>query len=69
MSDKQMPKGWLASDNPTVIFEDNAIGRMKKELWEASDEEIEAVLKEYGMPPLFVPPLKLEFRLIQTVVT
>jgi creatinine amidohydrolase len=50
MSDKHMPKGWLASDNPTVIFEDNAIGRMKKELWEASDEKIEAVLKEYGVP-------------------
>jgi len=25
--------------------------------------------KGYDLPPLFVPPLKLEFRLIQTVVT
>lgn len=45
-----MPKGWLASDNPTVFFEDNHIGRMKKELWEATDEEIDAILAEYGMP-------------------
>ncbi|MBE9478438.1 MAG: creatininase family protein [Chloroflexi bacterium] len=50
MSDNNMPKGWLASDNPTVIFEDNAIGRMKKELWESSEEEIDAILEEYGMP-------------------
>lgn len=46
----KMPKGWLESSNPTVIFEDNRIGRMKKELWEASEEEIDAILEEYGMP-------------------
>jgi creatinine amidohydrolase len=45
-----MPKGWLATNNPTVVFEDNAIGRMKKEIWESSEEEIDAILEEYGMP-------------------
>ena len=31
-------------------FEDTAVGRMKKELWEASDAEIDAVLADYGVP-------------------
>ncbi len=35
MSDIQVPEGWLATDAPGVMFEDNHIGRMKKELWEA----------------------------------
>ena len=50
MSQNQVPKGWLASKTPALFFEDNAIGRMKKELWEASDEAIDAVLAAYGMP-------------------
>lgn len=31
-------------------FEDSAVGRMKKEIWEASDEQIDAILDEYGIP-------------------
>jgi creatinine amidohydrolase/Fe(II)-dependent formamide hydrolase-like protein len=31
-------------------FEDTAVGRMKKEIWEASDQQIDAILAEYGMP-------------------
>ncbi len=50
MPGNNMPKGWMATDNPTVVFEETHIGRMKKELWEASDEEIDAVLAEYGVP-------------------
>lgn len=46
----RVPEGWLATDQPGVMFEDNAVGRMKKEIWEASDEEIDAILAEYGMP-------------------
>ncbi len=49
MSEK-VPAGWLATDSPGVMFEDNHIGRMKKEIWEASDEEIDAILAEYGFP-------------------
>ncbi len=44
------PKGWLATKTPGVFFEDNAVGRMKKELWEASEEEIDRILAEYGVP-------------------
>ncbi len=50
MARKQFPDGWLATDQPDLYFEDNAIGRMKKQLWDASDEEIDRVLGEYGMP-------------------
>ncbi len=31
-------------------FEDNDVGRLKKEIWEASDEEIDKILAEYGIP-------------------
>jgi len=47
---KRVPPGMLPSDQPDLFFEDNAIGRMKKELWDATDDEIDAVLAEYGMP-------------------
>jgi len=52
MSDnnRKAPPGWLATDQLGVMFEDNAVGRMKKEIWEASDEEIDAILAEYGVP-------------------
>ncbi len=41
---------FFTTENPTVFFEDTAVGRLKKEIWEASDEEIDAILAEYGMP-------------------
>ena len=50
MTDKQVPKGWLATDQPDLFFEDNAIGRMKKEIWEAGDADVDAILAEYGVP-------------------
>ena len=31
-------------------FEDNAVGELKKKVWEASDEEIDQILKEYDIP-------------------
>jgi len=43
-------KKWLLTDNPAIIFEDNAVGRLKKQLWDATEEEIEAILDEYGIP-------------------
>lgn len=33
-------------------FEKNAVGQLKKELWEASDEKIDRILKAYGIPSL-----------------
>jgi creatinine amidohydrolase len=50
MSDKKVPAGLLATDEPDLFFEDNAVGRLKKEIWEASDQEIDAILAEYGVP-------------------
>ena len=45
-----VPKGFLPTNQPDLFFEDNAVGRMKKEVWEASDEQIDAILAEYGIP-------------------
>lgn len=45
-----VPEGLLATNQPDLFFEDNAVGRMKKEIWEASDEQIDAILADYGMP-------------------
>ncbi len=50
MKDKNTPKGYLPSNQPDLFFEDNAVGRMKKEVWESSDEQINAILADYGIP-------------------
>ncbi|GAB4568674.1 MAG: 3-dehydro-scyllo-inosose hydrolase [Anaerolineae bacterium] len=50
MATREAPKGWLPTDQPDLFFEDNAVGRMKKEIWDATDEEIDAILAEYGIP-------------------
>ena len=36
----------LATDQPDLFFEDNTVGRCKKEVWDSSDEEIDALLAE-----------------------
>lgn len=41
---------WLATNQPDLFFEDTPVGRMKKQIWEASDQEIDAILAEYGFP-------------------
>jgi len=43
-------KKWLLTNNPAIIFEDNEVGRLKKQIWDASEEEIDAILEEYGIP-------------------
>jgi creatinine amidohydrolase/Fe(II)-dependent formamide hydrolase-like protein len=50
MPDRQIPEGLLTTDQPDLFFEDNTVGRLKKEVWDASDEEIDAILAEYGVP-------------------
>jgi len=50
LSSRQSPEGWLPTDQPDLFFEDNTVGRLKKEVWDASDEEIDAILAEYGIP-------------------
>ena len=43
-------KAWFVTEHPAIFFEDNTVGRLKKEIWEASDEEIDRILEEYGIP-------------------
>ena len=50
MSEKKLPAGLLATDQPDLFFEDNTVGRLKKEVYEKSDAEIDALLAEYGVP-------------------
>jgi len=48
MADKDHP--WLFTENPAIKFEDNSVGRLKKEIWDASTGEIEHILNKYGIP-------------------
>ena len=50
MSEREVPEGLLATDQPDLFFEDNTVGRLKKQVWEASDAEIDGILAEYGVP-------------------
>ena len=43
-------KKWLTTNNPVIIFEDTEVGRMKKEVWDMSEEQLDSVLEEYGIP-------------------
>jgi creatinine amidohydrolase len=45
-----MNKKWLTTDHPAIVFEDNTVGRLKKQIWDASEDEIESILKEYDIP-------------------
>ena len=45
-----MADKWIFTENPAVFFEDTVVGRMKKELWDATPEEIDEILKEYELP-------------------
>ena len=45
-----MKKNSVSTGPPDPYFEDTSAGRMKKELWEADDGKIDAVLAEYGVP-------------------
>ena len=42
--------GFIKTDLPDLVFEDTAVGRLKKEVWEADDAKIDAILAEYGVP-------------------
>ncbi len=46
----RVPGGKLPSNQPDLWFEDNAVGRLKKEIWEANEERLKAILSEYGFP-------------------
>ncbi len=50
MNENNPPKGFFATNQPDLFFEDNPTGRLKKEIWDATDQEIDAILDEYGIP-------------------
>jgi len=50
MTDKKVPNGFLPTDQPDLFFEDNGVGRLKKEVWDSTDEQIDAILADYGIP-------------------
>jgi creatinine amidohydrolase len=54
---KNIP-GFIGTNHPNVSFEDSDVGRMKKEIWDMTDEQVDAALKEYGFPcaPQFGAP-------------
>ena len=50
MSDYPETPKQIPTEQPDLFFEDNTVGRCKKEVWDASDEEVDAILAEYGVP-------------------
>ena len=42
MADNPETPTLLKTNQPDLFFEDNTVGRLKKEIWEASDEEVDA---------------------------
>ncbi len=45
-----MDSHWITTEHPAIVFEDNTVGRLKKEVWDASEEQIDAILKGYEIP-------------------
>jgi len=45
-----MADKWIYTNNPAVFFEDTVVGKMKKELWDATTEDIDKILEEYELP-------------------
>ncbi|MHB0979446.1 MAG: hypothetical protein ACYC5Q_05100 [Thermoleophilia bacterium] len=45
-----MATNLIPTNYPDLWFEDNPVGRLKKEVWDADDRQIDAWLGEYGVP-------------------
>jgi creatinine amidohydrolase len=43
-------KNWLTTEYPEIVFEDTAVGRLKKEIWDADEKKLDAILAEYEIP-------------------
>ena len=43
-------KKWLTTEYPEILFENNSVGILKKEIWDASESEIDAILTECEIP-------------------
>lgn len=49
-TDQVVPPGLLETNQPDLYFEDNAVGRLKHELWHADSDAVDAILEDYGYP-------------------
>lgn len=45
-----MYQKYLTTNYPNIFFEDSKVGRLKKRIWDASEEEIDKILADYGIP-------------------
>ncbi len=61
-----MGRMWLTTENPAIVFEDTTVGRLKKKIWDASEEEIDNILEDYEIPS--PPELAKPGSYIQTTV-
>jgi creatinine amidohydrolase len=43
-------KNWITTEYPEIVFEDTAVGRLKKEIWDADEQKLDAILAEYEIP-------------------
>jgi creatinine amidohydrolase len=66
MVEKPKDKRWLMTGHPAIIFEDNTVGRLKKQIWDASEAEIDQILADYDIPS--EPELGKPASYIQTTV-
>ena len=41
---------WIETGNPAIMFEDNSVGRLKKDIWDASEQQIDKILHDYQIP-------------------
>ena len=41
---------WLITNREDLFFEDTPVGRLKKKIWETSEDEISQILEDYGIP-------------------
>jgi 3-dehydro-scyllo-inosose hydrolase len=44
------PSGFLTTNIPDLVFEDTGVGRLKKEVWESTDKQIDKILADYEIP-------------------
>ena len=61
-----MESKWLPTNRSDLFFEDTSVGRMKKRIWEAPEEEIDSILQAYGIPSS--PELAKPGSYIQTTI-
>ena len=55
---------FLTTDHPMIVFEDTAVGHLKKKIFDASEAEIDEILKEYEHPlrKAYKPPTREAIR-------